>query len=356
MKTLRTAVIGAGHLGQVHARLLTAVDGVRLVAVADPSPAARQAAEALGIEACDDYRRLIGRIDAAIVAAPTVLHKEIALQLLAGGVHLLVEKPLAPTAADADEMIAAARSGGAVLQVGHVERFNPALTAVEPYIHHPRYIEAVRAFGHSFRSVDIGVVLDLMIHDIELTLSLVRDEVVDVQASGVTVLGPHEDFAEARLTFAGGCVASLKASRISDVAQRRMSIVCDDLHARLDFAAPSAHLLHAASEQLPEAFDMTTLSADERRRWKQSLFADLLPVEELAVEPTNAILEEQQDFVTSIQSKTPPRVSGVQARDALAVADRVLAAIAARRDRATTADSPRTLPLPSPLRPHRKAG
>jgi predicted dehydrogenase len=360
VKTLRTAVIGAGHLGRVHARLLSAVDGVRLVAVADPSPASRRAARQLGVETCRDYRELSGRIDAAIVAAPTQVHKEIALHLLSQGVHLLVEKPLARTAAEAEELVAAARRNGAVLQVGHVERFNPALTAAEPLIHRPRYIEAVRAFGHSFRSVDIGAVLDLMIHDIELALSLVRDEVVDVQASGVTVLGPHEDLAEARVTFASGCVANLRASRISDVAERKMSVVCDDLHARLDFAAPSAHVTRTSPHQLPEGFDMAALSAGERNQYKQRLFTELLPVEELEVESTNAILEEQQDFITSIQSNTPPRVSGPQARDALAVADRVLADIAARRrSRDRAAGSP-TLPVPAvsltDMPPRRKAG
>jgi predicted dehydrogenase len=365
VKTLRTAVIGVGHLGRIHARLLSAVEGVRLVGVVDPLREARESAAAqFHCAAFADHRELLGRIDAAVVAAPSFLHHRVALDLLPRGVHLLVEKPIALTVAEADEMLAAARMGGAVLQVGHVERFNPALTAVEPLAARPRSIEAVRCFGHSFRSADIGAVLDLMIHDIDLALSLVREEVVDVQAGGAVVLGPHEDLAEARLTFAGGCVANLRASRVSPDPRRVMNIYCDDLHALLDFAVPRARVVRLARPAGDEALDLAAATPQQRDSLKQRLFAELLPLEELSVQPANAILEEQQDFVTSITSSTPPRVSGAQARDALAVAERVLAAIARQRYAQrpeSLAPIPETvalptLPLADPAPRRRKAG
>jgi predicted dehydrogenase len=363
VKTLRTAVIGVGHLGRVHARLLAAVEGLELVGVADVSPAARRsAAEQFGCQAYADHRELPGRIDAAIVAVPSCLHHRVALDLLPHGIHLLMEKPIARSTAEADEMVAAARSSGAVLQVGHVERFNPALTAVEPLIARPRRIEAERCFGHSFRSTDIGAVLDLMVHDIELALSLVRDEVVDVQASGAVVLGPHEDLAEARITFAGGCVANLRASRVSPIARRAMNVYCDDVHALLDFAEPSARIIRLPSPHDERPVNLQSVAVEEREQLKQRLFSELLPLEDLAVEPANALLEEQQDFVTSILSNTPPRVSGAQGRDAMAVAEQVLSAIKRHQEtrRAVVTAAPETLPLPTVPLPaaarHRKAG
>ena len=364
MKTLRTAVIGVGHLGLVHARLLAAVEGVDLAGVVDVSPEARRTAAAqFGCAAFADHRELPGRFDAAIVAVPSCLHHRVALDLLPHGIHLLMEKPIAVSVAQADEMIAAARRGAAVLQVGHVERFNPALTAIEPLVSRPRRIDAERCFSHSFRSTDIGAVLDLMIHDIELAQSLVREEVVDVQASGAVVLGPQEDLAEARITFAGGCVANLRASRVSPVARRTMSVYCDELHALLDFAVPSATIVRTAPDGVPAAIDLESVAPQDRSELKQRLFSELLPLEDLAVEPNNAILEEQQDFVTSILSSTPPRVGGLQARDALAVAEQVLSAIGLQRQtrRVAAATAPvETLSLPtaplSDVAPRRKAG
>ncbi len=212
--TLNVAVIGAGHLGKIHARLLAQVDGARLVAIADPvAESRRQIASETGAADVADYRDLIGHVDAVIVAAPATLHHAIGLELLQRGIHTLMEKPLATTLAAANELVWAADWHGAVLQVGHIERFNPALAQVRPLLREPRYIRAIREGSYSFRSTDIGAVLDLMIHDIDLALSLVEVPVRDVSAIGFAIMGADEDMAQARIEFATGAVAEFERSR-----------------------------------------------------------------------------------------------------------------------------------------------
>ena len=209
MNPLRVAVIGAGHLGRIHARLAAGLEEIELVAVADPVEACRNSvAQEANTRAVADYRELIGEIDAAIIATPTTYHHAVG----DGTVGLrycrcLIEKPIALTAAEANELVTLARQKNVTLQVGHVERFNPALTAVAADVRDPKYIEATRTSGYTFRSTDIGVVMDIMIHDLDIVLSLAKSRSIDVQALGISVLGGHEDMATARLTFASGCVA-----------------------------------------------------------------------------------------------------------------------------------------------------
>src|SRR5205823_1027499 len=200
----------------VHARLLSQVEGVELAGVVDPSETARTAvANQLNADSFADHVPLLGKIDAAIIAVPSRLHYAVANDLLAHGIHVFVEKPMTLNVGDADGLIDEASSRGLVLQVGHVERFNPAYEAAAAHIGDPKYIDAVRSGPFTCRSTDIGVVLDLMIHDIDIALTLVKDEVIAVEALGAAVIGPNEDWAQARLTFAGGCVANFFASRVS---------------------------------------------------------------------------------------------------------------------------------------------
>ena len=329
MKPLQIAVVGAGHLGRIHARLIQSLENVELVAVVDPvEQARRQIEEQLAVETLSHHDQLIGRIDAAVIAVPTQLHHQVSLQLLEQGIHLLVEKPITSTLAQADRLVAAAEEQGLVLQVGHVERFNPALAAVARHLQHPKYIEATRTSGYTFRSTDIGVVLDLMIHDLDVTLSLVRSPVVDVSAIGISVLGNHEDMAQARLTFENGCVANLSASRTSFVAQRTMQVFSQRCFASIDFAAQTAKLIHPSEKILRRQIDIETLSPEEKLAISDSLFTDLLPVEGIASPKNNAILDELTDFADSIRQSRSPRVSGSQGRDVLAVAEQILAKIA----------------------------
>lgn len=329
MTTARIAVIGVGHLGKIHARLAKQLDDASLVAVVDPLQAAReQLATELQTAAYADHRPLIGQIDAAIIATPTQFHADVALDLLRSGVHLLIEKPITFNPREADELIAEADARGLVLQVGHVERFNPALLAAESVIGDPKFIEAMRCGPYTCRSTDIGVVLDLMIHDIDVVLSLVRDELVDVQALGAAVFGPHEDWARATLTFANGCVAQLAASRVAPQAQRSMHIYSREAFATLDFGAKKATVMRPSDAVLGGEVDVNSMSPEAKTQLKERVFQDYLPIQELAGPDINAILEEQRDLLRAMRTGSPVRVTGRDGRDAVEVANRIVEAIA----------------------------
>ncbi|QDU93388.1 Gfo/Idh/MocA family oxidoreductase [Lignipirellula cremea] len=335
MKPLRLAVIGAGHLGRIHARLLKQleeVEDVQLVAIVDPVEANRTAVAAeFGAMPLASHEELYSLVDAAVLAAPTNLHYPLGIDLLNHGLHLLIEKPLAPNTEEADLLVKQAKAKRRVLQVGHVERFNPALAVVQPYVARPKFIEAARASTYTFRSIDVGVVLDLMIHDIDVVLSLVRSKVVQVQALGLAVFGPHEDIAHARLTFENGCVANLSASRCSFEPTRKMSIYAEAAYAQVDFGACQAKIVRPSEELLSRLFDVQGSSPELQADVRENLFSTYLPLEEIQVERGNAILDELTDFLTSIRSRRSPVVCGSQGRDAVAVAERVLAKIAAHR-------------------------
>lgn len=328
MSKLRIAVIGVGHLGKIHAKLLRGVEGAELVGIVEPVEAARTAVAAdLQVAAFADHRDLLGKIDAAIIATPTRFHHDVAAELLKSGVHVLVEKPITPGVADAKNLISLAQQHSLVLQVGHVERFNPAFVAAQPHIADPKYIEVFRTAPYTCRSVDVGVVLDLMIHDLDLVLALTKSEVVAVDALGSAVFGPNEDWAQARLTFQNGCIANLTASRVSPTMQRCLSAHWDGGTATIDFAAKKANLVSHVPVQ-DEPIDVLKASPAEQARIKERLFQDYLPLHELSVVDSNAILEEQRDFVASIQEFRQPKVSGQDGLRALDAAERVLTSLA----------------------------
>jgi len=322
---IRLAVIGAGHLGRIHARIAAGLDGLELVAIADPVDAARQSvAQEARTRGVGDYRELIGDIDAAVVATPTTTHHAVCTELLASGISLLVEKPLTPTSAEADELVGLARRQGLVLQVGHVERFNPALASVASELRDPKFIQATRASGYTFRSTDIGVVLDMMIHDIDVVLSLARSPVEEVRALGISVLGRHEDIATAWLTFASGCVAQLTASRASFQQRRTMNIFTSRLSASINFATHEATVVRPREDVLRREFHAESIEAADRPYWKEHLFDELLVRTQQTTTPVNAIEEEQRDFVRAICTGKSPRVDGAAGRDAVAVAEMIL--------------------------------
>ncbi len=306
MNTLRLAVIGAGHLGRIHARLLAEMSDVALVGVADPVPAARERVAAdHGILPFADHRELLGRVDAAVIATPTRLHHGVALDFLERGTPLLVEKPLAATVLEADELVDAARRHGAILQVGHIERFNPAFIAAAARVRRPQYIDAVRASGFTGRSTDIGVVHDLMIHDIDLVLSLVEAPLVRVDAVAVPVLGQNEDAAQARLEFADGSVANLSASRVSysTAPHRRMHLWSDEGFAAIDFGDRTLHVVTPCQAVRSGEFDYETLGTEEKAAFKEHVFADILRLEPVEVEPRNALADELRDFVDAVRER-----------------------------------------------------
>ena len=332
MSKLRLAVVGAGHLGRIHARIASALEGVELVGVVDPVAANReQVASETGAPAFSEIHELFGLADAAVVATPTTTHGKVAKELLHGGLHLLIEKPLTPTVAEADELVTLARRQQLTLQVGHVERFNPGLTSVQDKLVDPKYIEARRCSGYTFRSTDIGVVLDLMIHDIDVVLSLVQSPLQRVEALGLSVLGDLEDMVNARLSFASGCVANLTASRVSHTAERSMQIITPSCAATIDFAERRSSLIEPTESILAREFDANSLSNDEKSHLREHLFTDLLAQRGLPALDVNAIEQEQLDFVGAIRTGTNPQVTGHAGREAVAVAEAILQEVAAHQ-------------------------
>ncbi len=325
MTKLRAAVVGAGRLGGFHAQKLAALDQVELVAVADPVPAQRQrVADQCHTTAVADPSELFDRVDAVVIAAPTRLHHSLGTEFLSRGIHVLMEKPLAASLAEADALVKTARQHNAVLQVGHVERFNPALDAALQHVQSPKYIEAVRASGFTFRSTDIGVVLDLMIHDLDLVLSMVRSEVQQVQALGISVLGGHEDIAQARLQFECGCVATLSASRVSYEAARRMQVWSARSYVGIDYASRRTSVIRPSETLLQRQFNVDALSPQQLEYYKEHLLEEHLPRQEFEAPAVDALALEVQDFVESILASRTPRVSGDQGRKAVEIAEWIL--------------------------------
>jgi len=330
VKPLQIAVIGAGHLGRIHTKLLGQIDGVEVVAVSDPFEQARETIQQqFNIPTYADYRDCIPLIDAAIVAAPTDLHAEIATELLKAGKHVLAEKPLAANGVDAQRLALLARSKRLTLQVGHVERFNPAFTALEDLAVDVKYVEAVRASRFPGRCLDVGVVMDLMIHDLDLVLSLTDAAVRSVQSSGVSVISGHEDMAETRIEFECGLVANLKASRLSPTPARAMQVFGPNGFADIDFGTPSLSKVCANDRVVDRQFDIES-DIENPLGCADQIFAGPLNCETLELQPRNAILDELHDFVISIQTGAEPTVSGDAGARAVIVADQILESIANR--------------------------
>src|SRR5262245_28176435 len=238
---IRVAVVGAGAFGREHARSYSENPEAKLAAVCDVDESrGRDIAERHGAEFVSNYRDLIGNIDAVSVAVPTESHRTIACELLEAGIAVLVEKPIARTLEEADQVIDAARRTGAVLQIGHLERFNPAVTAAAQILTKPLFFEAHRLSVFTPRSLDIDVVMDLMIHDIDIVLSFVESEVAEVRAAGVPILTPQVDIANARIEFANGCVANLTASRVSAERVRKLRFFQPREYISIDYAAQEA--------------------------------------------------------------------------------------------------------------------
>jgi predicted dehydrogenase len=300
---LRVATIGVGHLGRHHARILSALEGVRFVAAVDTiASRAAEAAQPAGARALTEYRDLLGDVDAVTIAAPTDLHHDLALPFLERGTAVLVEKPMARSNAEADAMLAAARASGAVLAVGHTERYNPAVAAVLPLVTMPRFIEVHRLASFSHRSLDIDVVFDLMIHDLDIILTLVGSDVVAIESVGVPVLTSKYDIANARLRFASGCIANVTASRISREKTRKIRFFQQDAYLSIDYAAKEVE-----AWRLVRSHGVPT-----------GIQGGPIPVE-----AGDSLERELADFVGAAKDKRAPLVDGEAGRRALALATRI---------------------------------
>lgn len=309
--TLRTAVIGVGHLGRQHARIhatLDAEDLTKFVSVCDLNEqTARAVAAEKGVDWTTDWRELIGKVDALSLAVPTESHCEIACGLLAAGIHVLVEKPISRTLGEADRMIQTAAKGKALLQVGHAERFNPAMVALRPHVRNPVYFEIHRVGEFTARSLDIDVVLDLMIHDLDIVQWLVGQDVAvtDLHAVGIPILTNKVDAANARLEFSSGAVANITASRVGTEKIRKMRFFQPHDYVAVDYAMKRASISGLAPP-----------SADGAWPGVQVRHLDIVDVEPLRAEIVA--------FVEAAQNGLPSPVSGADGRNALALALRAL--------------------------------
>ena len=320
---LRAAVIGVGYLGRFHAQKYVSLPDVELVGVVDAHPeTAQRVAKELGVAAFTDYRELLGAsspngatVDLVSVASTTETHHAVARDCLAAGVHVLAEKPITVTVAQADELIALADAKRLVLQVGHLERFNPAWLAVKDKITRPVFIEAHRMAPFKARGIDVSVVLDLMIHDLDLILPLVASPVTDLRASGVSVLTDGIDIANARIEVANGCVANLTASRTSTASLRRLRVFQHHEYISIDFGDRRIGI-SKKREALVEG-------------------EEPIDTETFQQPPGDALMTEIVAFVDAVKNGTPPVVSGREGRDALAIALEIDRMIAARQRQTT---------------------
>ncbi len=300
---LRIGVVGVGHLGKHHARLLRDIEGCRVCGIFDNNPKALdKVAREFSLPVASSFEALLDSVDALTVATPTVTHHPVALASLSRGIHTLVEKPITPSLAEAEELLAMADKSGALLQVGHVERFNGAILAVREYISDPRFIEVHRLSPFPDRSTDIGVILDVMIHDIDILLSLVDSPVVRIDAIGTSVITTMEDIANARITFASGCVANVTASRISYQTMRKLRIFCPDRYISVDYHKQDAVMYRKKS-------GVTTP-------------ASMNDIERVApkITKTEPLKLELEAYVAACRGQQIRAASGTEGRDALKMA------------------------------------
>jgi predicted dehydrogenase len=304
MKKLRIGVVGVGHIGSNHARIYSELPNAELVAILDIDPArADEIGGKYKAKAVASLNEFAGMVDAASVATPTSAHFSIARDLLAQGKHLLIEKPITEKTGDARDLAQVAAEKGLVLQVGHVERFNPVLSALEQRLTHPRFIEAHRLSPYPNRSTEIGVVLDLMIHDLEIILHLVDSMVENIDAVGVPVLSRGEDIANARLRFASGCIANVTSSRISPERMRKIRVFQEDAYLSLDYQGQSGEIYRRVDGQITR--------------------------EPVAIEKEEPLRQQLASFVDCALTGGEPRVSGSHAAAALELAVEITRRIAA---------------------------
>lgn len=302
MKKLRVGVVGVGYLGKFHAEKYANMLNVELAGVVDSDlNKAETLAAKFGSRAYADYRDLFGKVDAVSIVVPTPLHFRISRDFLHNGVDVLIEKPMTTTLEEADELIEIAESRGRIIQVGHLERYNPAVVAVADSIKNPMFIEANRLGIYNERGTDVSVVLDLMIHDIDIISNFVKSDVRNLQAAGISVISNHVDIANARVEFESGCIANVTASRISNKNERKIRLFQKNAYFSIDFAN----------------HEITIIEKDEKNR------SSLIPgtdTRKLCFTRGDALEEELKAFVTSVLTRETPMVSGQVGRNALKIA------------------------------------
>ncbi len=302
LKKTKVAVIGVGYLGKFHAEKYSGHPDVDLVAVVDTDrEKADEIGDRFGIKGFTDYREIIGKVDAVSIAVPTNCHYEVARDFLRNGVHILLEKPITSTLAEAEELIRISCENYTVLQVGHIERFNPVIMALDDILNGPRFIESIRIAQFKPRGTEVNVVLDLMIHDIDIIQNIVHSPVKNIHSIGAPVFTPEEDIANARIEFENGCVANVTASRISLKSERRMRIFQPDAYITMDFQNKKVAVF---------------------RKGDGEMFPGVpnVKMEERLLEQTDALKEEISSFIESVRTGKPPVVTGEDGKRALETA------------------------------------
>ena len=299
MNKIKVGVAGVGSLGSIHARIFAALTDVELVGVADINlKRAKKVARACRCRYFSDYKQLFAVVQAASIVVPTHLHYQVAREFLEHDIHLLVEKPFTSTVQQADELLSLARTKGLLLQVGHVERFNAAVRAIQKLPGRPMFIECHRLGPFAARVKDVGVVLDLMIHDIDIVLGLVNSSVESIQAVGINVLTEREDIANARLNFKNGAVANITASRISPKSMRKIRLFQENTYISLDYEAQEAVIYEKKANKITKR--------------------------KINIKKEKPLEKELQSFIQCVKEKKSPLVSGLEGRDALALASEIL--------------------------------
>ncbi|HOA72444.1 MAG TPA: Gfo/Idh/MocA family oxidoreductase [Phycisphaerae bacterium] len=326
-KPIPVAVVGTGHMGRHHVRVYHEMPETQLVGIVDLDlKRAQELADTYQTQAYDSIEPLLGKVQAVSVAVPTMAHLQVARPFIETGAAVLIEKPLAPDSETGRLLHRLAREHNALLQVGHTERFNPVVRALHRMEVAPKFIETHRISPFTFRSADIGVVMDMMIHDIDVVLSLVRAKPVQVEAVGVRVLARHEDVANAWVTFDNGCVANLTASRLALKTERKIRVFSEEAYLSLDYQKKNGiavkkdanlDLLKLAREH--DAKDLSQLAGVD--------FSQMVKVEPLQVDDVEPLRAELQSFITALQSGRPPEVSAEDGVAAIELAEQIVAAL-----------------------------
>jgi len=302
MKKLRVGVIGTGYLGKFHAEKYAGLDEVELVGVVDiEKEKAENTAAETGTSAYTHYKDLFGKVDAVSIVVPTPVHFAVSKNFLENGIDVLIEKPITTTLEEADELIEIAESNGLIIQVGHLERFNPAVVALQDIIKNPRFIESHRLSIYKERCTDVSVILDLMIHDIDIILNFVGYSIKSIHAAGIPVISKHVDIANARLEFENGCVANVTASRISTKNERKIRLFQKNAYISVDFA------------------NQEIIVIKQNGKSSNSLIPGM-EIKQLCFTKSDALEDELKSFVKSVQNRNVPEVTGQMGRDALKTA------------------------------------
>lgn len=299
MDIINIGVVGVGHLGAIHAKDYTRIKGVKLVGVCDCNiERSLEIGKKFRAASYSDYEELFDKVTAVSIAVPTSLHYNVAKDFLKHGIHVLIEKPITKTLSEANELIEIAKEKNLILQVGHIERFNSAVLAIEPYLKKPKFIECQRLGPFHARVKDVGVVLDLMIHDIDIVLGLMQQEVVNIEAVGLSSVSDHEDVANVRLTFEDGTIADITASRVTKDVVRKMRIFQEDSYVSLDYVTQEAAIFRKVEDKIVR--------------------------EKITIKKKAPLKKELKSFISCVRENKKPIVSGVEGRRALQVALAIL--------------------------------